>query len=150
VRFQKGRSRRWAGGFGRSDGEKSRHDSQAPATDQQFLPPLSGRTSYARAIRGFDPQFRDALVAEITTAIGMASIVNDASVMAFRTGETIEALVQCLIATASLSPHFDTPSHLREFADGLAKRVRRGVAYARANPAPEAERMFGFRREGQA
>jgi hypothetical protein len=52
--------------------------------------------------------------------------------MALRTGETVEALIVCLISFAAMSPHFDTPSHLREFAETLAKRFRRDVAKARA------------------
>jgi hypothetical protein len=37
-----------------------------------------------------------------------------------------------MISFAAMSPHFDTPSHLREFAETLAKRIRREVAKARA------------------
>jgi hypothetical protein len=102
------------------------------------------RTSYERAVRGFDSEFKDALVAEITAAIGLASIVKDAPVMAIRTGETIEALIECLIATASLSPHFDTPSHLREFTDELAKRFRRSVAPRARQPGSRGRTVLRF------
>jgi hypothetical protein len=87
---------------------------------------------------------------EITAAIANASLVTDAPIMAFRTGETVEALTICLISTMAMSPAFDTPSHLREFTEKLAKRIRRSVANARANPPPVAERMFGFRNDGNA
>ena len=52
--------------------------------------------------------------------------------MVLRTGETLEALTTVLIATALLTPYFDTPSHLREFTETLAKRIRREVVKARA------------------
>jgi hypothetical protein len=90
---------------------------------------VSPRTTYARATASYD-DFRR-LIEEIITAIAKASLVTDANVMA-RTGEMIEALTSCLIATASLTQHFGTPSHLREFAEELAKGVRREVAKAQA------------------
>jgi hypothetical protein len=108
------------------------------------------RTTYEQAARGFDEAFKDALVKEITAAIANASLVTDAPIMAFRTGETTEALIVCLISTMAMSPTFDTPSHLREFSEKLAKRLRRSVANARANPPPVAERMFGFRNDSNA
>ena len=109
----------------------------------------SPRTSYARAVAGFDPEFRDALRDKIFTTIAEASIVTDANIMAIRAGETLEALTVCLIATAAMSPHFDTPSHLRKFAEQLAKRVRRGVSEARADPTFCAD-FFGARKGGSA
>jgi hypothetical protein len=93
---------------------------------------VSPRTTYARATASYDDDFRRRLIEEIITAIAKASLVTDANVMAIRTGEMIEALTSCLIATAALTPHFDTPRHLREFAAELAKRIRREVAKARA------------------
>jgi hypothetical protein len=117
-----------------------------PKAQQQDTPGV--RTTYERAARGFDEQFKDALVAEITDAIAKASLVTDANIMALRTGETIEALIVCLISMAALSPHFDTPSHLREFAEKLARRVRRSVARARAEGI--GDRLHGSRREGRA
>jgi hypothetical protein len=91
-------------------------------------------TSYARAIRGFDAEFCDVLRDKIFTTIAEASLLSDVNAIALRTGETLEALTSCLIAAAAMSPHFDTPSRLREFAEGLAKRIRRGVAEAKADP----------------
>jgi hypothetical protein len=61
----------------------------------------------------------------------------------------IEALTSCLIATASLTPHFGTPSHLREFAENAARRIRRDVARARAQGIGE-NFIFGIRKGGTA
>jgi hypothetical protein len=69
--------------------------------------------------------------------------------MAIRTGETLEALISCMISFVAMSPHFDTPSHLREFAEGLAKRVRREVAKARAGGFCE-DFIFGAQKGGSA
>jgi hypothetical protein len=109
------------------------------------------RTSYARATREYDPQFERALVTEIVNAIARASLVTDPElrVMAIRTGETVEALLSCLISFAAMSPHFDVPSHLREFAEITAKRIRRGVARARAEGIGE-KFIFGMRKGGNA
>jgi hypothetical protein len=106
------------------------------------------RTTWARATREYDDEFRRALVAEIITAIAKASMVTDANIMAIRTGETLEALIS-MISFAAMSPHFDTPSHLREFAEGLAKRVRREVAKARAGGFCE-DFIFGAQKGGSA
>jgi hypothetical protein len=95
------------------------------------------------------PSSRDALVREITAAIAEASLLRDAPIRVIGTGETAEALISCLIATMAMSPTMDTPSELRAFAAGLAKRVRRGVAEARADPTFAAD-FFDARRGGTA
>jgi hypothetical protein len=101
-------------------------------------------TDYATAAAPeYDPVFQDALVREIAQAIAKASLVTDAPIMAIRTAETIEALFICMIATGAMSPHFDTPSHLREFADNLAKRFRRSVAQCRAKPPDKMKNFWG-------
>jgi hypothetical protein len=105
------------------------------------------RTSYAN---GYGEIFRQRLTDAIVTAIAEASMVIDANVMCMRTGETRDALVDCLITVMSLTPYHDTPSRLREDAESLAKKIRRDVARIRAEPCPEAERFFGFRKEGRA
>jgi hypothetical protein len=110
---------------------------------------VSPRTTYARATASYDDDFRRRLIEEIITAIAKASLVTDANVMAIRTGEMIEALTSCLIATASLTPHFGTPSHLCEFAEDTAKRIRRDVAKARAEGFC-ADFIFGARKGGTA
>jgi len=107
---------------------------------------VSPCTAYARATASYDDDFRRRLIEEIITAIAKASLVTDANVMA-RTGEMIEALTSCLIATASLNPHFGTPSHLRKFAEELAKRVRREAAKAQAEGFRN-DFVFGARRGG--
>jgi hypothetical protein len=109
---------------------------------------VSPRTTCARATASYDDDFRRRLIEEIITAIAKASLVTDVNVMAIRTGGMIEALTSCLIATASLTPHSGT-SHLREFAEELAKRVRREVAKARAEGFCN-DFVFGARRGGNA
>ena len=104
------------------------------------------RTTWARGRAGYDDDFRH-LVAEVITAIANASLVTDANVMALRVGETVEALTTVMISFAAMSPHFDTPSHLREFAENTAKRIRREVARARAEGVFD---HFGERKGGTA
>lgn len=110
----------------------------------------SRRTSYARADASYDPDFRRHLAETIFTAIAEASFLTDADVLCLRIGETRDALVDCLISVMALTPFQDTPSHLCEFTEDLGKKIRRVVARFRANPPPEAERMFGFRNGGSA
>ena len=106
-------------------------------------------TTYARANCEYDEDFKRHLIEEIINAVAKASIVTDANVMALRTGETIEALTICMIPFAAMSPHFDTPSHLREFAESTAKRIRREVGKARAEGFYE-DFVFGARKGGTA
>ena len=84
------------------------------------------RTTYERAVREYDEAFQRHLTGAIVNAIAEASIVTDPDlrIMALRIGETIEALTSCLISFAAMSPHFDTPSHLREFAETTATKAR--------------------------
>jgi hypothetical protein len=114
-----------------------------------FSSPKSPRTTYERATREYDEKFKRDLIEEIVSAIFKASMVTDANVMALRVGETTEALLSCLIATAALSTHFDTPSHLRKFAEHVEKRIRREVSKARAEGYGE-KFCFGARRGGHA
>jgi hypothetical protein len=110
------------------------------------------RTSYARAVRDYDETFKQNLISAIVRAIAEASICTDDTsprIMALRVGESLEALISCLISFAAMSPHFDTPSHLREFAETLAKRFRRDVARARAEGIGE-KLFFGVRKGGNA
>ena len=114
-----------------------------------FSSPKSPRTSYERATREYDEDFKRALITEIVSAIFVASKCTDANVVALRVGETTEALISCLCATAALSPHFDTPSHLRKFAEHVEKRIRREVSKARAEGYAQ-DFVFGARRGGRA
>ena len=107
------------------------------------------RTTYDRATREYDEEFKRGLIAEIITAIAKTSMVTAANVMALRVGETVEALTTVMISFLAMSPTFDTPSHLREFAGELAKRVRREVAKAQAEGFCN-DFVFGARRGGNA
>src|SRR5262249_20617078 len=109
------------------------------------------RTTFERAAREYDETFKQALVAEIVTAIAKASICSDDTspkIMALRVGETVEALTSVMISFAAMSPHFDTPSHLREFAETTAKRIRRDVPKARAEGGLGHDFIFGTQRDG--
>ena len=110
----------------------------------------SFRTSFERAAASYDDEFKRRLIEEIITAIAQASVVTDPNlkVMALRIGETLEALTSVLISFAAMSPHFDTPSHLREFAETLAKRIRRDVSKARAEGGLGRDFIFGTQRDG--
>jgi hypothetical protein len=108
-------------------------------------------TTYARATRDYDRQFQEHLASAIVSAIAEASIVTDADlrIMALRVGETLEALCSVLVSFAAMSPHFDVPSHTREFAETLGKRFRREVAKARAEGVG-GDFIFGARPGGNA
>jgi hypothetical protein len=108
------------------------------------------RTNYERAYAGYDDDFRKRLVDAIIRAVAEASILSDTAVMCLRTAETRDALVTCLITIMAMAPHYDVPSHLREDAERLAKKIRRDVARLRAAPCREAETFFGFRNGGRA
>jgi hypothetical protein len=108
----------------------------------------SPRTSYARTT-SYDEKFRDELTEQIVTVIGESSLVTDANVMAIRIGETADALASCLIAVMAMSPRFDNHHELRVAAVELAKRVRRDVACARADPNFAAD-FIGTRKGGNA
>jgi len=111
--------------------------------------PKSPRTSYERATREYDENFKRDLISAITRTIFEASMVTDPElrVMAIRVGETCEALTSCLVSFAAMSPQFDVPSTLREFAESTAKRIRRDVAKARAEGVFD---KLGARRGGNA
>jgi hypothetical protein len=113
--------------------------------------PQTSRTTYERAVREYDEDFKRALITAIVHAVCEASLCTDPDlrVMAIRTGETCEALLSVLISFAAMSHYFDTPSHLREFAEGAAKRIRREVAKARAEGFCE-DFIFGARKGGNA
>jgi hypothetical protein len=127
-----------------------KHVSRTP-TEVNDVPPAKpeSRTTYERATGGYDDEFRKRLADAILVTIAETSLVTDANVMAIRTAESRDALVTCLITIMAMTPYYDVPSHLREFAEHLAKKVRRDVARLRAEPCSEAERMFGFRDGGE-
>src|SRR5262245_35760810 len=87
------------------------------------------RTSYKRAVEGFDEEFRWALVDEIMATIVRTSRVTDVDTCVLRTGETAAALVDALAMILTLSPAaLRSPTALRRLCDGLHKRLRQRVA----------------------
>jgi hypothetical protein len=106
------------------------------------------RTTFERACVGYDDEFQQALVTEITEAIWRVSMVTDANVMALRTGETAAALVSCLGTVLALCPDHDVPSRLRQRVDLIAKKLQRDVAKARAEGI--ADHILGATRGGHA
>jgi low affinity Fe/Cu permease len=86
----------------------------------------------ARAFAGFDPQFAEALQGAIITAIGEASIVSDARVMAIRTSETIEALLVVLAQVIAISDLARSPTSLRKGLDEIARKLRQHTTRAAA------------------
>jgi hypothetical protein len=110
-------------------------------------PGKTTRTPYARAVHGYDPEFRHILTEQIITAIARASALQDAPIVAIRTSETLDALSDALITMLALVPDMDVPSKLREAAENLARRVRREVARARAEGLGD---RLGVRHEGHA
>jgi hypothetical protein len=115
------------------------------ASLQADRPP--GKTSFGRALAGYDPEFRRALADKIITVIASASVIEDAPVIAIRTNETLDALADALITTLALVPDMDVPSKLRQAAENLTKRIRREVARARAEGVGD---ILGAQREGHA
>jgi hypothetical protein len=97
--------------------------------------PNSPQGTFARALAGYDEQFKERMLEAITHAIGMESMIveDDVRVMMLRTGETVDALITCMISMLALCEDMDVPSHLRETAENIGKRIRRGVAQARAD-----------------
>jgi hypothetical protein len=99
------------------------------ATDQEEPSP---RPTFARAVAGYDQQFREHLAAEVITTITEASRVSDQNTIAIRTTETADALADVMAAMLSLNPAMSTPSVLRKTCEALAKKLRVDVARARA------------------
>jgi tetrahydromethanopterin S-methyltransferase subunit E len=86
----------------------------------------TGRTTYQKAISGYDSDFERAVADAVTVAIAEVSRCTDAGVMALRVGETVAALVTVLAGTIALSPAVTrSPTQLRKFLDEVAKRLRR-------------------------
>jgi hypothetical protein len=105
----------------------------------------TGRTSYERAIRGFDPEFERAVVDAVTAAIAQVSRCTDADVLALRIGEVTAALVTVLASTIALSPAVTrSPTQLRKFLDETTKRLRRKAMQAAADPDPKQFRERAF------
>jgi hypothetical protein len=89
-------------------------------------------TADAPAGRAYDERFKRTLIREILDAIAKTSVLPGSNTVMLRAGETVEALLSTLIAMAAMSPAFDAPETLNQFAETTAKRIRREVAKARA------------------
>jgi hypothetical protein len=86
---------------------------------------MSDRTTYARAIAGYDEAHERELVEAITAAIAEASKITDANVIALRTGEISSALLTCLAGILAVSPSVTrSPTAMRKLIDELGKRLR--------------------------
>lgn len=121
-----------------------------PDTDDTTSSALQARTDYRRAAAGYDAAFERALAEALFDTIADASRVTDRDVVALRSSETIAALCSLLITIAATRPGMDVPSRQREFAEQLAKRVRRGLAQCRGDP-DFAEALFAtMQAEGSA
>jgi hypothetical protein len=94
----------------------------------------TGRTTYERATREYDPDFERAIAAAVTEAIAQVSRVTDANVMVLRVGEIIAALVTVLAGTIALSPAVTrSPTQLRKFLDETTKHLRQQTMQAADN-----------------
>ena len=119
-----------------------------PPPDLHATRPAGKPANFQRAMAGYDDKFRQHLTEAIVRTIANELIVVDPRVMAIRTTETLDALVDALVAVMAMVPRFDTPSELRCAAEALAKRLRREVARARAEGV--ADRLMGARDGGHA
>ena len=110
---------------------------------------MSDSPGFTRALAGYDDAFRERMLTAVSRTIATESLIieGDTRVMALRTAETCDALVVALISTLALSPGFDNARTLRETADDIARRIRRGVASARASGTFD---RFGAAGGGQA
>jgi hypothetical protein len=95
----------------------------------------AARTTYGRAVAGYDDDFKRELAEQITTAIFEASIVTDAKACAIRTGETTDALVTVLATLIAMRPEAKVPSQLRTLCEDIGRRLHRDVkAFHETNP----------------
>jgi hypothetical protein len=107
------------------------------------------RTTYSRAVAGYDSQFEQALADAIIAAIAQTSMLTDAPAVALRVGETLHALTFVLEMIAACSPQMDDCDRLHSFAKATARRIERNVARLRATR-EFAAHVFGARRRGTA
>ena len=94
------------------------------------------RTSYQRAVAGFDEAHERELLEAITAAVIETSKIADANVIAIRTGELSSALLTMLAGTLAMSPSATrSPTAIRRTVDQLSKRLHRRLAAAERDPA---------------
>ena len=89
-----------------------------------------GRTTFERAVAGFDPEFERALASEIRKAIAHASAVTDQNATVLRTREILGALSTIISQTLALRQDMRQPRKLREMVDVLASRIKREATQA--------------------
>jgi hypothetical protein len=88
-------------------------------------------TTFAEAVAGYDREHEIALMKVIITAVFEASILEDESICALRTGEITNALVTTLASVLAMSPSATrSPAAIRKTLDSLEKQLRRKVANA--------------------
>lgn len=91
------------------------------------------RFTYGRAVAGYDEQFVETLRTAISTTIAETSFVSDAPVMAVRSSETIDALVDVLAQLIAVSDLARSPTTLRKGVDKIAMRLRQHATQAAAD-----------------
>ena len=89
----------------------------------------SRQTSYKRATLEYDVEHERALIEALTETIFKASLVTDANVGVFRTGEIAQALLTMLACTLAISPSaVRSPAAIRKTCDDFGKSLRRKVS----------------------
>ena len=96
---------------------------------------MSDRSTYAKAVAGYDSAHERALLEAITKAIFDTSLCSDANVCAIRTGELCNALLTALASAMAMSPAVTrSPTQTRKTVDELHRRLRRRIVAAEADP----------------
>jgi hypothetical protein len=105
-------------------------------------------TTYARAVAAYDPEFERTLTDAIITTIAETSVVNDANVMAIRTGESISALMKVVTLMLAMSPSVArSPAAIRKLTDDLRRRLIKNVANAASDPSVADFMQHAFRHD---
>jgi Na+/H+-translocating membrane pyrophosphatase len=95
----------------------------------------AARTSYDRAVAGYDHDHERELLAAITRAVVEASTLTDCNAVAIRTGELIGALLTALASALAMSPAVTrSPTATRRMIEEIHKRLRRRLADAECDP----------------
>jgi hypothetical protein len=96
----------------------------SPRDSTESIRIQDGRTTFERAVAGFDPEFERALASEIRKVIANASAVTDQNATVLRTREMLGALSTIISQTLALRQDMRQPHKLREMVDVLAKRIK--------------------------
>jgi hypothetical protein len=89
--------------------------------------------SFERAVQSYDPEHRERVVAAIMSAIARASLLDDAKVMALRTGETTDALISVPAWVIAMRGDLQSPAKVREAAEHIRKVLIREVPMFRGD-----------------